>query len=85
VNQSLFYTFQGLTKDGRYYVVATFPISAEGLSDEPDIQDWNAFFAGYQDYLKETANQLNAYSSGKFTPDLELIDAAIQSLLVNIP
>jgi hypothetical protein len=83
VNQSLFYTFQGLTQDGDYYIVATFPISAEGLSDEPDIQDWDAFFAGYQEYIKETANQFNDYPADKFTPDLELVDEAIQSLSVN--
>jgi hypothetical protein len=85
VNQSLFYTFQGLTQDGSHYVVATFPIAAEGLSDEPDIQDWDAFFAGYQDYIKETVNQLNEYPSDKFTPDLELIDEAMQSLSVKTP
>jgi hypothetical protein len=85
INQSIFYTFQGLTDDGNTYVVATFPISAEGLSDEPDIQDWNAFFAGYQDYIKETVNQLNEDSSDNFTPDLKFIDETIQSLSVNAP
>lgn len=85
VNQYLFYSFQGLTQDGAYYVSAQFPITAAGLSDEPVIENWDAFFAGYQDYLAQTVNDLNALPSDEFEPDLELIDSVIQSLVVNHP
>jgi hypothetical protein len=85
VNQHLFYTFQGLTRDGAYYISAQFPIRTAALPDEPDIEDWNAFAAGYQDYLAETVQDLNALSPGEFQPDLELIDSVMRSLGVNPP
>ena len=85
VNQHLFYTFQGLTQDGAYYVAAAFPIDAAGIPDEPDISDWEAFSAGYQDYLAETVTQLDALSSDQFEPDLALLDSVIQSLRVSAP
>ena len=85
VNPHLFYTFQGLTQDGAYYVAAAFPIDAAGLPDEPDISDWYAFSAGYQDYLAETTNQLDVLSTDQFEPDLQLLDQVIQSLIVSNP
>jgi uncharacterized protein YjbI with pentapeptide repeats len=85
VNQHLFYTFQGLTQDGAYYVAAAFPIDAAGLPDEPDISDWNAFSAGYQDYLTATVSQLDALASDEFEPDLALLDRVIQSLSISVP
>jgi hypothetical protein len=85
VNQHLFYTFQGLTQDGAHYVVAAFAIDAAGFPDEPDISDWEAFSAGYEDYLAETTNQLDALSSDQFEPDLALLDSVIQSLRVSVP
>src|SRR5215207_6403721 len=66
VNQHLFYTFQGLTQDGAYYVAAAFPIDAAGIPDEPDISDWDAFSAGYQEYLTATVSQLDALASDEF-------------------
>jgi hypothetical protein len=85
VNQHLFYTFQGLTQDGAYYVVAAFAIDAAGFPDEPDISDWEAFSAGYQDYLAATVSQLDALPSDQFEPDLALLDSVIQSLRVSVP
>ena len=84
-NQNIFYSFQGLTQDGAYYVAAYFPIAADGLSDELEIEDWEAFNAGYQDYLSETVSHLDALSSHEFEPDLALPDSVIQSLVVDTP
>ncbi len=84
-NQNIFFTFQGLSVDGRYYVTATFPISAPTLADEPAIDDWNAFRAGYQDYLNKTIRDLNSLSTDEYEPDLALLDTMIQSLSVDSP
>ena len=84
-NQSLFYTFQGLTEDGAYYVAAFFPLSAEGLPDEPFVEDYDAFSASYQDYLKETISQLDSFSADQFQPNLKTVDDLIQSLTVGAP
>jgi uncharacterized protein YlxW (UPF0749 family) len=84
-NQNIFYTFQGLTRDGNHYIAAYFPITVKGLGDEPVVEDWDAFAAGYQDYLKESMDNLNALSPEEFEPDLEALDQVIQSLLVETP
>ena len=82
-NREIFYSFQGLTQDGSYYVAAYFPIAAAGLDDEPVVEDWEAFSAGYQDYLAETVSRLNTLASDEFEPDLDLLDAIIPSLSVD--
>jgi photosystem II stability/assembly factor-like uncharacterized protein len=82
-NREIFYSFQGLTQDGTYYVAAYFPLAAAGLDDEPVVEDWEAFNAGYQNYLTETLGHLNALSSDEFEPKLDLLDAVIQSLVVD--
>jgi hypothetical protein len=84
-NQNIFYTFQGLTADGAYYVTATFPIRAKNLSDEPAVDDWDAFSAGYQDYLIETVKDLNSLSTNEYEPDLAVLDTLIHSLKVDAP
>jgi hypothetical protein len=84
-NENTFYTFQGLTDDGKYYVAAYFPISTAGLSNVPPMEDWQAFNERYSDYLKETVSQLDTLSSADFEPNLEMLDAVIQSLAVNTP
>ena len=82
-NREIFYSFQGLTQDGSYYVAAYFPITAAGLDDEPIVENWEAFSAGYQNYLVETVGHLNTLSSDQFEPNLNLLDALIQSLFVD--
>jgi hypothetical protein len=77
MNHNIFYTFQGLTDDGEYYVAVYFPISAAGLNNEPPVGDWQTFNERYQDYLKETVSHLDALSANDFEPDLEILDAVI--------
>ena len=55
------------------------------MSDELAIEDWEAFNAGYQDYLTETVSHLDALSSHEFEPGLALLDQFIQSLVVDTP
>jgi hypothetical protein len=90
-NQDLFYHFQGLTDDGKYYVIAILPITTPMLAaDEkpdspvpsdgvpfPDYNDPNADFMGY--YNAVTA-KLNATTPDTFTPNLTTLDTLIQSI-----
>lgn len=41
--------------------------------------------AGFQNYLVETTNHLDALSSDQFEPDLSILDEVIGSLAVNTP
>ena len=76
---NIFYTFQGLTPDGNYYVAAYFPISTAGLPDIPVEEDWEAALARRAAII----TQLHGLSSHEFEPDLDMLDRVIQSLVVN--
>jgi uncharacterized protein YraI len=86
-NESIFYTFQGLTGDGAYYVAATFPVTTSALPDTIDYNtfDYNAFSASYQSYMDTTIKTLNDLPTSGFAPGLSKLDALIQSLRVEAP
>ena len=92
-NHELFYHFQGLTSDGKHYVIAVLPIiapilaedekpeapvPAEGVPIPTDIGPNEVY------YISVT-EKLNSLSQDAFSPSLEALDALIQSLLVTDP
>ncbi len=89
-NNSLFYTFQGMTDDGAYYVSAILPISASFLSADgnPDTPlpadgvpfDWENFENTNQ-HFELVKQKLNATDPNAFDPTLTSLDALIQSIL----
>ncbi len=84
-NSSLFYTFQGLTDDGKYYISAILPVGHPSLPlDDTTIPggDFNAFAENFQTYLSETLTALEAQPDGSFSPSLVELDALIQSLQI---
>jgi putative hemolysin len=84
-NHDLFYTFQGMTHDGEYYVAAILPISHPMLPlDGSEIPggDFDAFADNFETYSAEVAAQLNAEDAGSFAPSITMLDAVMQSLEV---
>jgi hypothetical protein len=93
-NHELFYHFQGVTRDGIYYIVAVFPIAAPALAetDNPgaaippggieyrDMSDPNADFPSYYATITDL---LNATSNEAFSPSIDQLDLLIQSMHVN--
>jgi hypothetical protein len=82
-NDALFYTFQGLTDDGRYWVAVYYPVTASVLpktsQDSPEAKDYKAFDAHFQAYLKKTVHALED-SKTAYTPDLGTLDALARSI-----
>jgi hypothetical protein len=82
-NDALFYTFQGLTDDGRYWVAVYYPVNASVLpktvQDSPEAKDYKAFEARYKTYLKKTARALDDPKT-VYTPDLGKLDALVRSI-----
>lgn len=92
-NHELFYHFQGLTRDGAYYIIAILPITAPVLAETsdagaavpaggialPDINDPNADWQGYYGAVTDL---LNNTAPESFTPTLSQLDALIQSMRV---
>jgi hypothetical protein len=84
-NTSLFYAFQGLSNDGAYYISAVLPVSHSSLpSGDSDIPggDYNAFADNFPNYIIDMENQLSSQPATSFLPDLALLDATIQSFLI---
>jgi hypothetical protein len=92
-NHDLFYHFQGVTRDGAYYIIAILPITVPVLAETsdagavlpvggiayPDINDPNADFQGY---YASVIDLLNASPSDVFTPTLNQLDLLIQSMRI---
>jgi hypothetical protein len=83
-NNDLFYTFQGLTSDGAYYVAAVLPIVTADLPNSDDI-DLNAFFESMideediEEYMRGVIETL-AETPAAFTPSLNALDEMMQSV-----
>jgi WD40 repeat protein len=83
VNPVVFYTFQGLTEDGSLYVAAFFPLHVPFLPDQVQVEDWDAFNRGYQDYMADITSRLEQLASNDFEPDLETFDNLIRSMSIS--
>ncbi|MEJ2305231.1 MAG: hypothetical protein P8Y14_27230 [Anaerolineales bacterium] len=86
LSQELFYTFQGFSDDGAYYVAAFFPVTTSALPDTIAQVDWHVIRgteASYASYLLETTAVLEQLPPAEFTPDLTLLDAAVTSLIID--
>lgn len=80
IASEFYYTFQGLSADGLFYVAAMFPLTIEGFPvDYPTDFDYEAFIARLNEYFAESIAQINAAPAESFSPRLEQLDAVIQS------
>lgn len=84
-NRNLFYTYQGLTNDGRYYLSAILPVINIGLPNDGSSQseDYLAFEENWDSYLSETLTWLGEQPPQNFYPNLEELDAMMASFKVN--
>jgi hypothetical protein len=83
----VFYTFQGLTDDGQYYIAYYHPAPTTLLPNDFELledllEDYNAFEENFGAYLQEITEQLDAAGSADFSPDLADIDAMLESLQI---
>ena len=97
-NEDLVYVFQGLTKDGRYYISAFLPVTASFLPEHVDdaaavpavdgipFPAFNSsdFGSEYASYQKAVRDKLNASSPEEFSPALDTLDTLIESLRVGL-
>lgn len=95
-NNDLLYAFDGLTRDGRYYVGVRIPIDAPFLIniDGPDpctntnpqaIPIPNCpsdYYADMEAYNQEALRRFDQMADSDFTPSLTVLDALVASLLI---
>jgi hypothetical protein len=89
-NHELFYHFQGLTDDGKYYIVAVLPVTSSILAEDekpesPVPSGGVPLPAGGgpdQPYYDSVTKALDAMYEDSFNPSLFQLDALIQSITV---
>lgn len=82
-NESLKYVFRGYTTDRQYGVYLQVPVRTANVPDvaptmSADVQE-------IMDYNQQTAQNVNALTPGDFTPNLNLLDALVASIQVEVP
>ncbi len=77
-NYELFYTFQGLTSDRKYYIAAILPVTNPELPDDSQVDE--SLMDDFQGYLSRMITLLNEQSASSFTPDLNTLDTMISSI-----
>jgi hypothetical protein len=84
-NHDLFYSFQGLTSDGKYWISAILPVNHPSLQatyDDPLPADIDQFMANYEQYTTLLRANLDTQPLDTFTPSLADLDAMISSIVV---
>ena len=92
-NHDLFYEFEGVTRDGMYYIVAILPVTAPMLAETSDagaaLPTGGVPYPYFADpeadmeaYYAAIVNLLTTSSSDAFSPTLTQLDALIQSMRI---
>lgn len=81
----MFYTFQGITLDGQYYISMIMPVSHPSLPDngtEVPGGDSAVFANNFPAYIEEIEKQLGEADPSSFKPGLGLLDTLVQSFAI---
>lgn len=84
-NENLVYVLQGVTADGKYYVLAEFHVASPLAAPKPgESHDGYSITneKGYAAYVAKTAKKLEASPARDFTPNLEKLDELFKSITV---
>jgi hypothetical protein len=92
-NRELFYHFQGLTGNSRYYVIAILPVTAPVLAEDEKPESAvpaegvpiPTDIGPNTVYYFSVTQKLNALSPDAYIPSLNSLDALVQSILVTPP
>jgi hypothetical protein len=81
-NHELIYTFQGLSRDSKYYVAAVLPVNLTGLpaDEKVNVADSPEMGSHFPKYVEDVVNKLNQQSADAFNPGLDKLDRMIQSM-----
>jgi hypothetical protein len=83
-NHELFYTFQGLTDDQKYYVAAVLPLNSPLLPDKStlNMDNYMQFEENFETYIADLKVKMDAESAEQYNPSLTKLDALFESMLV---
>ena len=80
---SVWYTFQGLTSDNKFYIAAVFPLASNIFPEQPE-PDYNpeTFGDRSDEYILLSKAALNLAPRSAFTPRLSRLDALAESIQI---
>jgi hypothetical protein len=85
-NHDMFYSYQGLTSDGKYWISAILPVSHPSLpangDNPPGGQSPEQFSNNFPTYIADMTTQLNAEVENSFSPALPMLDTLVSSIQV---
>jgi len=81
-NSGMFYTFQGMTTDGRFFVSMIMPLSLPALAQYDDFQPEDDFYETAEQLIDNQIVILENASEDQFTPTLNDLDAMAGSLSI---
>jgi hypothetical protein len=87
LEREVFYTFQGLTSDGQFYVSAFFPVETGIFPTEPPAcpkcgdPNYNPF-PEWEALLSKQLTQVNAQPGDAFEPSLQVLDELVESIRI---
>lgn len=88
-NRSIFYTFQGLTDDGMYWLTVTLPINHSTLPAD-DYSPWppegytgESWSQNYESYVNQVKDGLDMQLPDSFFPTINILDNLVRSITVN--
>jgi hypothetical protein len=83
-NLSIFYTFQGLTDDGKYWVAVTMPISSPILPASadtlPEGYTQESLILNYDHYVEDVKEALELQAPDSFYPTIDSLDSLVRSI-----
>ncbi len=79
----MFYSFQGLSNDGQYYIAARLPISVNFTAAATPSVD--SSFEEIISYNQELSAQVGQVPDHEYFPSITTLDAIIQSLTIGVP
>lgn len=84
-NDTLYYTFQGISSDGKFLITAQFPVGHASLPEEGLVpaEDMQTFVDNFEKYYSSIKEDLNAQPLESFIPDITKLDAMIESIIIN--
>jgi len=84
-NRNLFYTYQGITSDGQYYLSAILPITHPVLPDDGDsqIDDYETFANNWEFYLADTLRLLGEQPTETYFPSMLSLDEMMASFRID--
>ena len=78
----MFYTFQGFTENGQYYISVILPVNHPSLPHPDDVVLDTAFFDNFMNYAVEMETQLSGEIPDSFAPSLRLLDEVVESIRI---